>query len=158
MKLKKPEDEKYFKDIVLNDILEEISNEVGEPLNPSQEKKGKSSTKILTLKKILSLIFILLLILFIGILFKLVTEASTEQTPTEITKVVDEEDWKMESDRTALKKNTPMNTFKKPTLPKMPIPPSIIETQIQKPDQLKQTNVKTERERAKDALKEQMLH
>jgi len=155
VKLKKPEDEKYFKDIVLNDILEEISNEVGEPVPQHSHVKKKSSTII---KKILSFFFIILLIAFIFTLFKLITDANSIESPSPSTKLVDKEDWKMESDRTTVKQHTQTNTLKKSSLPNIPIAPKTIEMQIPKQSHPTQTKVKTERERAKEALKQQMLN
>jgi hypothetical protein len=155
VKLKKPEDEKYFKDIVLNDILEEISNEVGVSTLKHTQVKRNFPTRI---KKITSFILILLLIIFIVTLFIFVMEATSTKIPIAITEQVDEENWKMEVDRTILTRHTQTNTLKNSSLPKTPVSPNTIELQIPKPSQTTQTKIKTERERAKEALKEQMLH
>lgn len=45
MKIRKPDDEKFFKDIVLKDILEEISNEDGKTLKNEPQPLKKSLPK-----------------------------------------------------------------------------------------------------------------
>lgn len=51
MKIRKPDDEKFFKDIVLNDILEEISNEDGVTPNDTSKALKRAPLKRDTLVK-----------------------------------------------------------------------------------------------------------
>ena len=152
MKIKKPEDEKYFKDVVLKDILTEISHETGASINhnPSVKKRKKSKQKISS-KTLFFMASAILLVLFALILVKFVGEATVEekpvpQTPTLTTAESKEESWKMPEDR---------ETYKKPIAKKKvlhtPIKPIEIKAAKSKPKQM------SERERAKEALRQQML-
>ena len=147
MKIKKPEDEKYFKDVVLKDILTEISHETGTKINHNSSAKKRKKTK----QKISStlLFFIasaILLVLFSLILFKYVGEATVEeksvpQTLTVPTTESKEESWKMPEDR---------ETYKKP-IAKKKVLHTPIKAAKSKPKQM------SERERAKEALRQQLL-
>jgi len=162
LKIKKPEDEKYFKDIVLNDILEEIANEDDTQISTtSQRKKRDSSKKKLFNRTILLTILAASLLLFILMLFTLVTDATNEtkpmpQTPMVLTPKADKQEWKMEEDRIEYKKPISIKVVKKETNPKKNIPMKVIKI---KPEKRKVIPIqKTERELAKEALKQQMLH
>ena len=155
MKIKKPEDEKYFKDVVLKDILTEISHETGAKINHNSSTKKRKKTK----QKISStlLFFIasaILLVLFSLILFKYVGEATVEeklvpQTLTVTTPKSKEESWKMPEDREAYKK--PVAKKKVVHTPIKPIEIKAVKSKP-KPKQM------SERERAKEALRQQMLN
>jgi len=143
VKIKKLEDEKYFKDIVLNNILDEISNETGAPKVLKIKKRKLFQNRFFT--GVLFIIAILFFLSVFAILFhsktNVVIKPETISKP-DINTTIDTEDWKMEEDRASYKKN------KKQTKPlmKKAIP--------QKPKPRK----KTERELAKEALKRQMLN
>ena len=158
MKIRKPDDEKFFKDIVLKDILEEISNEDGktlknepQPLKKKPHKKKRSGTKIF----FMSLGIFLLLSLVI--IFKFVADATTmvEETPQLISKntmdINDTQEWKMEEDRVGYKKPAPPKVIKEKPVIQMDIKST--------PAKPKPVPVqKTERELAKEALRQQMLN
>ncbi len=152
MKIRKPDDEKFFKDIVLNDILDEISNEDKDVVDDApQPRKKKHSKKNLSGKKIFFVGLTLSLILLILVLFKLVTDA-TNVVKHPFEKVTpDTQEWKMDRDRNDYNKTLPKKVVKeKKTL--------IKEIQI-KPLKIKPIPVqKTERELAKEALRQQMLN
>ena len=166
MKIKKPEDEKYFKDIVLNDILEEISNEVGEGIdNSPQVKKRKTSQKKPSTKKLLYLALGIILILFIIILFRLVTDATTEVKPITIQPTpkitapqTNTQTWKMPEDRKNDKKTTSSKTLKEKKIPKKPVTNNIVKIKPKKRKILPLPKQKSERELAKEALRKQMLN
>ena len=154
MRIKKPEDEKYFKDVVLKNILTEISHETGAKINhnSSVEKQKKSKQKISS-----TLLFFIasaiLLVLFTLILFKYVWEATVEekpvlQTPTVTTTESKEESWKMPEDREAYKKPAP-----KKKVVHTPIKPIEIKAVKSKP----KPKQMSEREHAKEALRQQLL-
>ena len=78
MKKRKPEDERFFKDIVLNNILEEISNEHGKTLQRTSSKPKK-----ITKNWIVSLSSIVVLATFLAVFLSLpgideTTEAAEE--------------------------------------------------------------------------------
>ena len=158
MKIRKPDDEKFFKDIVLKDILDEISNEDGTTLkNKPQSLKKKAPKKKRSAKKIVFMSVGILLLLSIVIIFKFVADATTmvEETPQVITKntmdINDTQEWKMEEDRVG---------YKKPVPPKIIEEKPVIQMDIKStPPKTKPISVqKTERELAKEALKQQMLN
>lgn len=62
MKIRKPEDEKYFKDIVLNNILDEISSETGAPTSKETKRKIAFKRNIIFGGLTLLTIFLLLLL------------------------------------------------------------------------------------------------
>ena len=162
MKIKKPEDEKYFKDIVLNDILEEISNEGEGTVNPTvQIKKRKRSQKIISLKTLLFIAGVTLLVLFIIILFRLVSDATTEekpipQTPKNTIVTPETQDWKMKEDRVGYKKTMLPKMIITKQISKKEEPNKTIEIKAVKSKPLPQK--KTERELAKEILRQQMLN
>lgn len=151
MKIKKPEDEKYFKDIVLKDILNEISNETGAPkISESTQKKYRNNTRFF--KILFFIFFALLFFFFVLILFHLISNASTK--PKTITKLhssttIETENWKMEKDRVISKKTTRLKTIK--------VKPVIQNKMQHKTEKSKPLpKKKTERELAKEALLRQM--
>lgn len=153
MKIRKPDDEKFFKDIVLNDILEEISNEDGvTPNDTSKALKKSSPKKRHSGKKTLFIGVSILLLIGIVIIFKFVADATTvaEDTPAKTT-VTNTENWKMEEDIAGYKKSVSTKVVEeKPVLAKgvKSTPVKIKPIPIQK----------TERELAKEALRQQMLN
>jgi len=162
VKIRKPDDEKYFKDIVLNDILEEISNEDNIQIGTTtQKEKREPSKKKLFNRTILFTILTASLLLFMFMLSTLVTDAtseekSTPQIPTVITPQTDEQAWKMEKDRLGYKKSTSTKIVKKETKPKKSIATKVIKV---KPKKSKVIPIqKTEHELAKEALRQQMLN
>jgi len=157
VKIKKPEDEKYFKDIVLNDILEEISTETGAP-KPSQLKQRKKHNNKLFSKILFYIIIGIVFFFFVMALSKLVTDATIEVEPapnTESNTTVDTEDWKMPKDRVDAKKTSIPNVIELTPLHKVKVQKETVDVEVveQKP-MIKQ---KTQRELAKEALKQQML-
>ena len=143
MKIKKPEDEKYFKDIVLKDILDEISDETGAPKVSESTKRKPRKSKLFS-KILFFIIIAVLFVFFVLALFNLVTDATTEPKPiakhdTNVT--IETEDWKMDEDSGISKKTI-----------KIKVP----ETKITKAKPLPRK--KTERELAKEALRQQMLN
>ena len=164
MKIKKPEDEKYFKDIVLKDILDEISNEDEIKVSKTvKRKKKKDSRKKLSAKTLIFLAIFILFLLFIIILFRLFSDATSEVTPMPTTKVVsvttqkvDAQEWKMKEDRADYMKTTSPKMKKVKHTPKKEIlnKPIKIKTVKSKPIVKK----RTERELAKEALRQQMLN
>ncbi len=147
MKIRKPDDEKFFKDIILNDILGEISSETqDEPTDTYQSKKKKSSGK-----KILTISIGIILLLAMAILFNLITETKTVAQHTPKKPASDKQEWKMEEDRNVYKEKLPIKVVEKKTIPKKEVvytPVKIEPIPIQK----------TERELAKEALRQQLLN
>ena len=162
MKIKKPEDEKYFKDIVLNDILEEISSETGAQISTtSQRKKRDSSKKKLFNRTTLFTILAASLFLFMLMLYTLVTDATKEvkpipQTPIVLTPKTDKQEWKMEEDRLGYKKPISIKVVKEEITPKKNVPMKVIAVKQKKSKVI--PIQKTERELAKEALRQQMLN
>jgi hypothetical protein len=149
VKIKKPEDEKYFKDIVLKDILDEISDETGAPKVSESTKRKPRKSKLFS-KTLIFIITAILFVFFVLVLFNLVTDATIE--PKAIAKLdtnvtIETEDWKMDEDRVASKKTTVAKAIK--------IKPAI-QIKAVKPKPLPRK--KTERELAKEALRQQMLN
>ena len=151
MKIQKPEDEKYFKDIVLNDILEEISNEHKDTSEHAPMLKEESpDKKKLSSKEVLSFIIITLLVLFIILVFKPLSRTETPVTPKSKKITIDTQEWKMEEDRSNYKKVLPAKKVViTPSIPKIKVQQKAIE---KKPISSK----KSEREIAKQLLKKQM--
>ena len=161
MKIKKPEDEKYFKDVVLKDILEEISNEDEIQVeNTAKPKKRKSSQKLIA-KTIFYLIIMAILIVFSVLLFSLVTDATSEvdsvpEVVETLTPEADTQEWKMIEDRTGYINTNPPKMQKIKQIQKKEV--------IHKPIKIKAVKVKpvtkqkTEHELAKEALRQQMLN
>jgi len=165
VKIRKPEDEKFFKDVVLKDILEEISNEDEIKTDSTARiKKRKSSQKTFSVKSLLFMAIAILLVLFIITLFKLVTESTEEvkplsQTPKVITTKTDAESWKMPEDGGDYKKITSSKVLKETQIPKKVIKRNTIEIKPKKSKPLPPPSLKkTERELAKEALRQQMLN
>jgi len=174
LKIRKPNDEKFFKDIVLNDILDEISSETGVSSRNSRKPKKK---KIFI--KVFFLIFITIaLVWFSIVLFKLVSDATTLEKPVPKTTEIQEHDtqeWKMQEDRKEQKNNiivlpniTPKAIEKKPVQtskshvelfkkPKVKIVPKVNPERKVLPlnEEAKQALI---RKNAKEALKQQMLN
>ena len=145
MKIRKPEDERFFKDIVLNDILEEISSENGTILKSThQPKKQKSSIK--------KIFFIFLsIIIFIAILFKLLTYTDNKVEVTPKVAIPNTQEWKMEKDRVGYKK------ISLPKVIKEEYP--LKKTSSNKISKIKIIPIqKTERELAKEVLRQQLLN
>jgi len=150
VKIQKPEDEKYFKDIVLNDILEEISNEHKNTSEHIPILKKESPKKKLSSKEVLSFIIITLLVLFIILVFKPLSRTETPVTPKSKKVTIDTQEWKMEEDRSNYKKVLPVKKVVIPlSIPKIKVQQKAIE---KKPIFSK----KSEREIAKQILKQQM--
>jgi len=151
VKIQKPEDEKYFKDIVLNDILEEISNEHKDTSEHTLMLKEESpDKKKLSSKEVLSFIIITLLVLFIILVFKPLSRTETPVTPKSKKITIDTQEWKMEEDRSNYKKVLPAKKVViTPSIPKIKVQQKAIE---KKPISSK----KSEREIAKQLLKQQM--
>jgi len=155
VKIKKPEDEKYFKDVVLKDILTEISHETGAKINHNSSAKKRKKTKQKISSKILFFMAsVILLVSFTLILFKYVGEATVEAQPVPKMPTVTiteskEESWKMPEDREAHKKPAP-----KKKVVHTPIKPIEIKAIKSKP----KPKQMSERERAKEALRQQMLN
>lgn len=160
MHIKKPEDEKYFKDIVLNDILDEISTEVGEKKMHSKPsavktKKRNSFNGLFVLKVILYFTLIAVLLFFTLIVFGKTTDAIIEPIPTKaLTKKEDNktQDWKMQKD-IIIKKD-------KISHKKQGIEKNIIQIDSKNIKAIKSKPIveqKTQRELAKEALRQQML-
>ena len=158
MKIRKPDDEKFFKDIVLNDILGEISNENEErPDTVYQEKETSSVKNTFSAKRLFIVGMGIALLLFIIILFNLRTETKTveQHIPEKLT--IDKQEWKMEKDREGYKD-------KKESKEKLPI--KVVEKKvILKKEVLRKPAIiapipiqKTQRELAKEALRQQMLN
>ncbi len=157
MKIKKPEDEKYFKDIVLNDILEEISNETGAP-KPAELKKKTASKKKFFSKGLFFIIIAILFFFFVMALLNLVTDATTETKPISTIPIhaIDEtEDWKMDEDIGVSKKTTLPKEIKIKPIVQKQVQTKTIEIKAVKPEPIPKQ--KTERELAKEALRQQML-
>ena len=152
MKIRKPDDEKYFKDIVLNDILGEISNENEKTPDNSYQQKDTSSVKNkFSAKQLFNVGIGIALLLFIIILLNLSTETETVVQHTPKKPTIDKQEWKMEKDRKGHKEGLPIKIVDKKMSPKKEVKtqPIIIEPiPIQK----------TERELAKEVLKQQLLN
>ena len=152
MKIRKPDDEKFFKDIVLNDILDEISNEnqdVSENTPPLRRKKH--SKKNLSGKKIFFVGLIISLILLVLVLFNLVTDATNVVTHPFEKIATDTQEWKMDKDRSDYN-----GTLAKKVVKEKKVLPKKVEL---KPLKIKPIPIqKTERELAKEALRKQMLN
>jgi len=156
VKIKKPEDEKYFKDIVLKDILDEISTETGAPKVSESTKRKPRKSKLFS-KTLFFLIILLLFFFFVLMLSHLVTDATTE--PKAIAKLdtnttVETEDWKMEKDRLTSKKTTLRKAIKVKPFVQKKVQSNTVEHKTVKPKPLPRK--KTERELAKEALLRQM--
>ena len=157
MKIKKPEDEKYFKDIVLNDILEEISNETGAP-KPAELKKKTTHKKKYFSKGIFFIIIAILFFFFVMTLLNLVTDATTEAKPISTIPthtIAETEDWKMDEDIGASQKTTLPKVIKAKPIVQKKVQTKTIEMKAVKPKPIPKQ--KTERELAKEALRQQML-
>jgi len=155
MKIKKPEDEKYFKDIVLHDILEEISEETGAP-KPSELKYKTTEKKQLFSKTILFIIITILFLIFIIALFRLVGDATQKTkpiSPVTVHTVSETEDWKMPEDIVRAKNTTSHKIVKEKPMVSKKIHTKTIKVKPIKP----KTRQKTERELAKEALRRQLL-
>ena len=152
MKIRKPDDEKYFKDIVLNDILREISNETEEKSNHIYKQKNTSSIKKkFSAKQLFNIGIGIALLLLIIVLFTPNTETKTVVQHTPKKPAIDKQEWKMEKDRKGYKEKLPVNVVKKKTIPKKEI--------LLKPTKIESIPIqKTQRELAKEVLRQQLLH
>ena len=161
MKIRKPEDEKFFKDVVLKDILEEISNEDEiRETNTVKLKKRKSYYTLLT-KTIFFIVITTILTLFSILLFSLVTDATQEEKPTSkglevIMPKETTQEWKMEEDRAGYIKTIPHKTETAKHIPQKETLSKTIEIKAVKSKPLPKK--KTEHELAKEALRQQMLN
>ena len=152
MKIRKPDDEKYFKDIVLNDILGEISNENEKTPDNSYQQKDTSSVKNkFSAKQLFNVGIGIALLLFIIILWNLSTETEPVAQHTPEKPTIDKQEWKMEKDRNVYKEKLPMKVVKKKIIPKK----EVVYTPVKLEPILIQ---KTERELAKEVLKQQLLN
>ena len=152
MKIKKPEDEKFFKDIVLNNILNEISSEKEDIFDDSysHQIKQKSTNKISD-NKILTVLLSIILFVIAVLLFTLPTETKTEGKHTRKNPIIDKQEWKMEKDKKVDKEKLSTKVFEEKMPPKEEVKPQLINIEpipIQK----------TERELAKEALRQQLLN
>jgi len=163
VKIRKPDDEKFFKDVVLNDILDEISNEDGVASNNKPHPRKKNTFG----KTLLYLVIGFTLVLFVVILFRFVGEATTAKTiekpiPQKIVpELNDTQEWKMEEDRSDYQKPVPPKVVQeKAIIEKAIIEKPVIKMEIKKdPVKLKPVPIqKTEREIAKESLRQQMLN
>lgn len=157
MKIRKPEDEKYFKDIVLKDILNEISEETGAPKVSGSIKRKPHKSKVFS-KVLFFIIIAVLFLFFVLALFNLVTDATTKPKP--ITKLdtntsLETDDWKMNEDRNVSKKTVAVKVLKAKPVVQKKVQSKTIEIKAVKPKPLPKK--KTERELAKEALRQQML-
>jgi len=152
VKIRKPDDEKFFKDIVLNDILREISNETKETPNHTYRQKNTSSVKKkFSAKQLFYAGIGIALPLLIIILFTPNTENKTIVQHTPKKPAIDKEEWKMEKDRRGHREKLPVKAAKKKTIPKKEI--------LLKPTKIEPIPIqKTERELAKEVLRQQLLH
>ena len=145
MRIKKPEDEKYFKDIVLKEILDEISTETGAPKVLESSKKEPQKNRLLS-KTLFFSIIVLIFFFFVLTLSRFLTDVirpSQTIASMDTNTTVETEDWKMKEDRIPVQKSRRIKTIKV-----KPIVPQHIKSQyIQK---------KTDRIRAKEALLHQM--
>lgn len=156
MKIRKPDDEKFFKDIVLNDILVEISNENGdlpENASPAINKKYSNTTIVI--------IFLVILTLVVSIVFWYTPKKSTitkKQTTSKNIKTL--QSWKMDEDITGYKKTNSKKIVVKKIISEKSIPQKVIKNKtIPKSALLKSIPIqKTQRELAKEALRQQMLN
>ena len=152
MKIKKPEDEKFFKDIVLNNILDEISSEKEDILDDGfpHQIKQKSTNKISANKILIVLLSIILFVIAV-LLFNLTTETKTEEKHTRKKPIIDKQEWKMEKDRKVDKEKLSTKVVEEKMPPKEEVKTQLINIEpipIQK----------TERELAKEALRQQLLN
>jgi len=135
MKIRKPEDEKYFKDIVLNNILDEISHEQG--LSPKTSHQKKS-----IFLRLFWLVGIFGFLLFLWMLWQVLADATQSKVPAATTYT---QEW-----------HAPVVKAKKETI--------VIDEKsvkalkvVQKVLPPKPTPQKSERALAKEALRQQML-
>jgi len=159
VKIKKPEDEKYFKDIVLRDILEEISNEEGIAIHTPQIKRP--SKKKLFSKNILFITISIIFLFFMITLFKLVTDVTTEEKPisqTSETLITDTQEWKMEEDKADDKKIVAPKAVQETHISKKAVQNKTIEIKAVKPKPVTKQKTEREREIAKEILRQQMLN
>jgi len=152
VKIRKPDDEKFFKDIVLNDILGEISSETKETPNHTYKHKNTASVKKkFSAKQLFNIGIGIALLLLIIVLFTPNTETKTVVQHTPKKPAVDKQEWKMEKDRKGYKEKSPVKVVKKKTIPKKEI--------LLKPTKIEPIPIqKTERELAKEVLRQQLLH
>ena len=151
MKIRKPDDEKYFKDIVLNDILGEISNENQDVPNAHLSKNRASTKNKFSIGKIFTIGLSIFLLLFIVLLFNLDTETKPTEKHTSQKPTIDKQEWKMEKDRNGYTENLPIKVVKKKTIPRKEV--------LLKPIKIEPIPIqKTERELAKEALRQQILN
>jgi len=161
VKIKKPEDEKYFKDIVLKDILEEISNEDQVQIESNAKLHKRKSSQKLIAKTIFYIIIAAILVVFSVLLFSLITDATNEVEPSptvveEIIPKTDTQEWKMKEDRAGYINTNPPKMQKVKQIQKKEVINSPIEIKAIKVKPI--TKQKTEHELAKEALRQQMLN
>ena len=138
MKIRKPEDEKYFKDIVLNNILDEISHE--QRLSPKTSHQKKS-----IFLRLLWLIGFFGFLLFTWMLWQVLDDATQSKAPTPKTATYTQE-W-----------HAPVKKPKKDTIVIDEKSVKAVKV-VQKVLLPKPAPQKSERELAKEALRQQMLH
>jgi cytoskeletal protein RodZ len=148
VKIRKPEDEKYFKDITLNSILQEISKENEVSQHRSAPKKTEKRSKTLLIFKMIFFgIFPILLLLFFFIPFK--------QTDTKIAKKTETYTTAPSDKKSVSKTETKDKVIKKIAIAKKPKTPkesNVVEI-VSKKEAPKN---KTAREKAKENLLKQM--
>lgn len=160
MKIRKPNDEKYFKDIVLNDILVEISNE------NVQDKKttitSKKNKPFLT-RKTFYILSICLILIFTLFNFKPLKQLAP--TKVDSKEMNNTQSWKMEKDQNGSHDNESLNIVKKITSERQTSPKEIYtETKnaqpvsTPKPISKPVLTEEMQRELAKEALRQQMLN
>lgn len=158
MKIKKPEDEKYFKDIVLNEILDEISSETGAPKVTEVKKRKKHKNRFFS-KTLFVTIIAILFFFFVIALFNVVDDATSEAkllSKPATNSPLDTEDWKMAEDQTMPQKTAVPKAIKEKSIIQKKPQSKIIEINSVKPKP--DAKKKTERELAKEALRLQMLN
>ena len=114
MKIRKPDDEKFFKDIVLNDILGEISSETKDTSNHTYKQKNTLSVKKnFSTRQLFNIGISIALLLLIIVLFtpNIETKTVVQQTPKK--PAIDKQEWKMEKDRKEYKEKLPVKVAKK---------------------------------------------
>ena len=172
MKIKKPEDEKYFKDIVLNSILDEISSEthIANATQNNQKEPPRTTEpteKKSIFKKVFFALVSIIFLAFVLFLVNLIQEAINDNTPADLTieknTTSTKEYTTIQEDRTKTYHQT--QTVKhtipnKPLTKKLPVKKEelsaqIIEFKVIHPSS--SAKPKNDRERAKEALKKQML-
>ena len=177
MKIKKPEDEKYFKDIVLNSILDEISSEthIANSIQNNQKELPRTTEpteKKSIFKRVFFALVSIIFLAFVLFLVNLIQEAVNDNTPADLAieknTTSTKEHTTIQEDRTktyhqtqTVKHTIPSKPLtkklpsKKEPVKKEELSAQIIEFKVIHPPS--SAKPKNDRERAKEALKKQML-